>query len=237
MVHTAALPPTWSESSWIGSDNYPWGDEPPSPINHEYDNYRAQIPRRKIVSTGWLPNQPALIKQPLSTPVDQQAVCFFVTNYVLVPGPESMTARGHLDFLLPLLKSQPANSPLALTFTSVGLATLAVRQDSRALMPMASTSYIKALKHINFALQDPSTAMSDTTLATILLLTVFEQITSSGMEMTGWSNHIYGAVAIIKSRGKKGFRTKIGRDLFIAVRELMASCLNFFSISTNRSTC
>jgi hypothetical protein len=101
---------------------------------------------------------------------------------------------------------------------------MAVRPNSRALMPMASLSYIKALKDINFALKDPSTAMSDTTLATILLLTVFEQITSSGMELKGWSSHIQGAVAIIKSR-----------ELFIAVRELMVCsyplpCFNGLSL-------
>jgi hypothetical protein len=65
--------------------------------------------------------------------------------------------------------------------------------------------------------------MSDTTLAMILLLTVFEQITSSGMDMKGWSSHIYGAVAIIKARDKKSFRTPIGRELFFAVRELMVN--------------
>jgi hypothetical protein len=98
---------------------------------------------------------------------------------------------------------------------------MAVRPNYRELMPTASSIYIKALKQINVSLTDASVAMSDTTLATILLLTVFEQITSSGMDLIGWPSHIKGAVAIIKSRGKNGFKTKMGRELFISVRELM----------------
>ena len=219
--HSASLPQNYSESNWIEYDNFPWDDESPSVTNDGNQNHDVQSPRTQMVTRGWYQDRPSLIEQPLATPVDQQAICFFLTNYVLVPGPSSTTGRGHLDFLLPLLKSQPANSPLAMTFTSVGLATMAVRPNARELMPMASSSYIKALKQINVSLKDPSAVMSDITLATILLLTIFEQITSSGMDLTAWSSHIKGAVAIIKSRGKNGFKTKIGRELFIFVREIM----------------
>lgn len=226
LVHTTSPPLLWQETNWIEYNNYLWGEESFSPTTSNingYDNNQAQSPRSRMLLSQMFMDQPVLIKQPLSTPLDQQAVCFFFANYVLVPGTETLTSRGHLEFLVPLLKSQPANSPLALTFTSVGLATMAVRPNSRALMPLASSTYIKALKQINFALKDPRTAMSDTTLAMILLLTVFEQITSSGMDMKGWSSHIYGAVAIIKARDKKSFRTPIGRELFFAVRELMVN--------------
>jgi hypothetical protein len=220
LVHTTALPPTWSESTWVSYDNYPWDSDSTSPASKAHDEL-IQRPRRRLAEPNLFPGQPAVTKQSLSIPVDQQAVNFFLTNYVLVPGPESMTSQGHLEFLLPLLKSQPADSPLALTFTSVGLATMAIRPNSRSLLPMASSNYIKALKQINFALRDPRTAMSDTTLATILMLTVYEQITSSETELTGWSSHIFGAVAIIRARGKKSFQSKFGRQLFIAVREVM----------------
>lgn len=224
-VHTTAIPPSWQKSNWIEYGNYPWGDEIVSLPNKGsgYENLQAQSQENRMALSQMFLHRPALIQKPLSTPVDQQAVCFFLANYVLVPGAETLTSRGHLDFLLPLLKSQPAASPLALTFTSVGLATMAVRPQYRALMPMASSSYIKALKRINFALKDPNTAMDDTTLAAILLLAVFEQITSTGRDMKGWSSHVYGAVAIIKARDKKSFQTPMGRQLFVAVRELMVN--------------
>jgi hypothetical protein len=229
LVHPTALPPS---CSWIEYDNYHWGDESFSQANNGYGNYQSA---RSAGMAGLFLDQPARIKKPLSTPLDQQAVCFFVANYVLVPGPETMTARGYLDFLLPLLNIQPANSPLALTFTSIGLAAMAVRPNSRALMPMARLSYIKALKQINFALRDPSTAMSDTTLAAILLLTLFEQITSTGMELKGWRSHIHGAVAVIKNRGKKSLQTQVGREVFIVVRELMVSCSHAQRLTRNHS--
>ena len=206
-------------------DQSTWTDNSLRPPNHGNDNFQEERSGSRMASNGWFRDEPALVQQLLATPMDQQAVCFFVANYVLAPVSNSLTGRGHLDFLLPMLKTQPANSPLVMTFTSVGLATMAVQPNSKALMPMASSSYIKALKQINFALKDPNLALSDETLATIMLLVFFEQMTSTNKELSGWTSHTHGAVAIIKARGKKGFRSKIGRDLFIAVRQLMVSPL------------
>lgn len=39
--------------------------------------------------------------------------------------------------------------------------------------------------------------------------------------MAAWGSHIDGAVMLVKLRGKKQLRTRVGNALFVAVRNLM----------------
>jgi hypothetical protein len=110
------------------------------------------------------------ILQHLSTPIDQQAACFFLSNFVLVP--EEGTMRGYLDFLIPLLKRSEPDQSFMLAFAAVGFAALGTRQKS--LLPKADYFYVKALKQINIALQNPKKSTDDATLAAVVLLSVFE---------------------------------------------------------------
>lgn len=106
------------------------------------------------------------------TTIDQQAVCYFLANFVLVPG-HGIT-RGYLDFLIPLLTKSKQQQVLYVAFSSVALAALGTKPNSRTLLPKANILYVKALKQISITLQDPKLAMDDSTLAAVLLLSVFE---------------------------------------------------------------
>ena len=117
-------------------------------------------------------DQSPSILQHLSTPIDQQAACFFLSNYVLIP--EEGTMRGYLDFLLPLLKRPKPDPSFILAFSAVGLAALGNRPNSKSLLPKAESLYVRALKQINLALQNPTKSTDDSTLAAVLLLSVFE---------------------------------------------------------------
>ena len=112
----------------------------------------------------------------LSTPIDQQATCFFLSNFVLLPQQGAMTR--YLHFLIPLLKEADPCSPLDLTFSAVTLAAFGSRPNSRALLPRAEAHYVRALKRINQALKDPKTAVADSTLSSVILLSTFEVICS-----------------------------------------------------------
>ena len=136
-------------------------------------------PRSSISSitelSGPKPNEFGLdvpILQHLSTPIDQQAACFFLSNFVLIP--EEGTMRGYLDFLIPLLKKPKPDPSFILAFTAVGFAALGGRPNSKSLLPKADFFYVKALKQINVALQNPKKSTDDATLAAVLLLSVFE---------------------------------------------------------------
>lgn len=85
--------------------------------------------------------------------------------------------------------------------------------------------YTKALASTFKALKDPALMKRDDTLAAILLLGLFENITAKTLGMLAWSSHIEGAIQLVKSRGKEQLQSKIGLDLFIAVRTQMVSCV------------
>lgn len=108
----------------------------------------------------------------ISTPIDQQAACFFLANFVLLP--EQGTMRGYLDFLLPLLRKDKPDPCLSAAFSAVAIASLGTRPNSKALLPQADLCYVKALTKINSTLRDPRTASSDSALCAVLLLSFFE---------------------------------------------------------------
>jgi hypothetical protein len=157
----------------------------------------------------------------LHEPIEQQASCFFFQNFVHTP--RDSTSRGWFDFLVPLMKADTADSVLSSAFSAVAMASLANRPNTkgRGLMPQAIGLYAKALKKINLALQNPTQQKQDSTLASILLLGVFESVTSERSNVMAWGSHIDGAVQLVKMRGKKQCRTKTGHALFLTVRTQM----------------
>ena len=117
-------------------------------------------------------NQHTSFVHQLSIPIDQQATCFFLSNYVLVP--EEGILSGYLDFLVRLLKRPRLDPSFIAAFAAVAFAALGTRPNSKALAPKADYFYVKALKEINVALQDSTRSMDDATLAAIILLSIFE---------------------------------------------------------------
>lgn len=153
--------------------------------------------------------------------IEQQAPCYFMSNFVIIP--QSGQMRGSFDYVLPLIKAEPPTSALSLSFQAVALASLANRPNARGstLMYSATEQYAMALKAVNLALQNPVQQKTDQTLASILLLGFFETITQEKASITAWGSHVDGAVQIVKMRGKKQLRTKVGVALFQSVRGQM----------------
>ncbi|KAK2590112.1 hypothetical protein QQS21_012210, partial [Conoideocrella luteorostrata] len=80
--------------------------------------------------------------------------------------------------------------------------------------------YSKALAATMLALNDHTTAKSDATLASVLLLGLFENI-SGELPAGGWQWHIKGAIELVYARGHSQVSTTLGLDLFIAARTQM----------------
>ncbi len=137
--------------------------------------------------------------------------------------------RGYLDFVIPLLKKREPAKTLSAAFSAVAFAALGTRPNSKALLPKADLWYLKALKEINAALQNPETASDDATIASVMLMSSYEQLTPSRSKIAGWASHIDGAVAVIKSRPKDRWKDQVSKDLFIAVRAHM--------VTTSSTTC
>lgn len=149
------------------------------------------------------------------------ASCHFLSNYVLIPRQSLTPTRGWLEFVLPLLKQAPAVPHFKHAFAACAMASLNNRTGTgNHFESQALGHYTKALAATFAALKDPRMVRHDATLASILLLSLFESITSKSLGMFAWSSHIEGAIEL-KTRGPELLETKTGRDLFAAVRAQM----------------
>lgn len=164
------------------------------------------------------------IAPPPQFSIDELASCHFISNYVLIPRQGLATTRGFLEFVLPLLSPKTASQHFLYAFRACAMASLNNRVGTgNDFDKEALGYYTKALATTFTALKDPEMTRRDDTLAAILLLGLFENITAKNLGMLAWSSHIEGAIGLVKTRGPEQLKTKIGLDLFIAVRTQMVS--------------
>lgn len=148
--------------------------------------------------------------------VAERAKCHFVANFVL--NPPQATERGYFEFLLPILKDNPPQA-FKSALDACCLASLGNRVGTgRNFEKEALGKYTESLAEISTAIHDPILSKSDGVLAAVLLLGLFENITSRNVGMLAWGTHADGAIELIKGRGRQQFQTKQGRDLWVAVR-------------------
>lgn len=165
------------------------------------------------------------IKAPPQLSLEELASCHFVSNYVLIPRQGLATNRGFLEFVLPLLKTEQPSEHFIYAFKACSLASLNNRVGTGNDFDKAALGcYTKALASTFTALKDPVLTKRDDTLAAILLLGLFENIAAKTLGMLAWSSHIEGAIQLVKSRGRQQLESKVGLDMFIAVRTQMVGC-------------
>ncbi|KOS18148.1 Uncharacterized protein ESCO_002595 [Escovopsis weberi] len=194
----------------------------------------SSSPASQISSSSWsyspIPPRPPLpAKHPVPinslwrTPqlgVDDQAACFFISNYVLIP--QQGSTRGFLEYVVPILTEGHVSAPFKQAFDACALATLANHLSLAAdLEKRALQKYTQALSLVSRALRNPESRLQDSTLAAVLLLGLFENVTAQQPAMFAWGSHIEGAVQLVEGRGPEQFQTKIGIAMFIAVRTQM----------------
>ncbi|KAK6860996.1 hypothetical protein PG995_004632 [Apiospora arundinis] len=156
----------------------------------------------------------------LNVPVETQASCYFLSNFVLIPRQGS--TRGFMDFLVPMIKSEVSESHLQHAFNACSIALINNCSASRnRFTEKALEEYTQALMRTNAALRDPDQQKTDSTLAAVLLLGLFENIAAKQIGMLAWGSHIEGAIHLVKQRGRKQLKTQNGLMLFIAVRTQM----------------
>lgn len=113
--------------------------------------------------------------------IDMQAECFFVANFVKVP--EAGPNKGYLDFVVPLLNAPGASRCLPLAFSAVTLAAFGTHQHSPVFISKTRMLYLQALGEVNVALRDPTQALDDSVVASVLLLAKFE-VSNNLVQMT-----------------------------------------------------
>ncbi|KAK1251410.1 hypothetical protein MKX07_006889 [Trichoderma sp. CBMAI-0711] len=172
---------------------------------------------RKNQQTPWTGLYTLLQKPQMD--LDGQVTCHFLSNYVLIP--RFGNGRGFLEYVVPLLRAEEVAPHFKAAFDACAMASYANAQGDQLLVERALRTHSKALGAINVALNNPDTIKQDSTLAAILLLGLFENITTRNLGMLAWGPHIRAAIQLVRKRGRKQLRTKIGVALFIAVRTQM----------------
>lgn len=161
------------------------------------------------------------------TSLTEQASCYFISNYVLLPRQGS--TRGFLEYVVPLLKSGKVAECFQYAFEACAIASLGNGSGSGSgveFEKLGLNKYTQAISATYKAVRDPSMAKQDATLASVLLLGLYENITAKQLGMLAWGSHIEGAIQLVKARGRKQLRTKTGVALFIAARTQMVGVLS-----------
>lgn len=123
----------------------------------------------------------------LATPVEQQATCYLLADYVLVsdsPGGR----RGHYKFAYKILtRPERPSRALLSAFKAVSFVALASRPGASHLVIEAESHYSKALREVNKAIHDPKQVKHDDTLAAVLLLAFYEVSSAPSPLITPYS--------------------------------------------------
>lgn len=179
----------------------------------------------------------SMVGPALQGPLDDQVTCFFIANWVLQPRHEAKT-RGFMEYMMPLIEQKTPPKHFKAAFEACAFASLGNRAGpGQNFKEVALASYTKALAATHKALQDPVMSKQDNTLAAILLLGLYENISNHQMGMLAWGSHTEGAIQLVKARGKKQVKTRTGLGLFIAVRTQMVSRVDVLSGALKRQLC
>ena len=136
-------------------------------ISYELSQALSHRPRTGI--RDWLANV-TVVPLPLQVPAEDQASCFFFSNYV-----EPANAHNSMyEYLPAMYGSTHRDSALFFVITALGLAGLSNHKCAPQLMSEATLRYDAALHLVNEMLGDPVTAKADQTLVSILLLGLYE---------------------------------------------------------------
>ncbi|KAJ3499825.1 hypothetical protein NLG97_g3 [Lecanicillium saksenae] len=180
------------------------------------DNDEEYLARYLVAHTMHrLSNSPP-IDSTIKIPLSDAASCHFLSKWVLIP-PES-TNRGIFGFFLPLHKKAAQGSPFYLAFKACSLSSLTHRGLDPVIQRQAASYYVKALAATSSALSRPSVATSDATLATVMLLALYEIQSATSGGGYGWGSHVAGSMQLMNSRSWKKLNTDIGMGIFVAVR-------------------
>ena len=109
-------------------------------------------------------------------------------------------------------------SPLSIALNAPALASLAIDSRQPRIMTLAHSEYSRAVLRTNQALYDPKEYLTDDTLASVLLLGLFEIISfDEETVQASWNAHLSGALELVKLRGAEQLNTNVGLELYVAV--------------------
>jgi hypothetical protein len=150
---------------------------------------------------------------------------FFFSNLTIgVFGP----SRDYLAYLPSLFNKTNMDEHLLASVRAVGIAGFSNVVNSPSLMKEARKEYSTALHLVNAALRSPTEVRKDSTLLAVMTLSFFESVTGFNQRsLQAWAQHIHGAAALVKLRGREQLRSPESLRLFNQVTaSLLMSCVH-----------
>ncbi|KAH9867264.1 hypothetical protein IAQ61_007856 [Plenodomus lingam] len=164
---------------------------------------------------SWSPYRyptPKSMRRELVPPMEQQALGFFIANYVAQPG---LIPRGQFEWVTELLCRDDVDDAFRESVNAVSLAGYANTCKSPAIMQKAQAAYVSALRSTNASLRDPTLAVKDSVLVSVIMLGMYENmIFHDKRSIEAWAKHVHGACTLINLRGPMQFKSSIARRIF-----------------------
>ncbi|RDK43167.1 C6 finger domain protein [Aspergillus phoenicis ATCC 13157] len=168
--------------------------------------------------------QQPLVLQPSYQPTKNEAISYFLRQNAWI-GSFWSKIEANPDILR--RASATSHNALMTSLASVGIAMISRIRKSEPMKIAAEKEYGNALQLLTTAVADQQQAKNNATLAAVLMLAIFEVITSRGSRfITNWTNHITGAAALLELRGVEQLQDPDGLQLFLQLRyQIIISCL------------
>lgn len=109
----------------------------------------------------------------LGVPYEQQAVAWFLDNFVLDTS-DTRYSKGFLAGLLPLIGTAKSDSLLFDTIDAVALRFLATSAVNSSIAMRAAHSYLRALNHLQMMLDHEVHCVSTETMISVYLMGLYE---------------------------------------------------------------
>ncbi|KAK2612091.1 hypothetical protein QQS21_001820 [Conoideocrella luteorostrata] len=157
---------------------------------------------------------------PLRHNLQDVSIAYFVTSYIYATPYQGYVPAFRLHDL-------GTGDACSTAIHATALAALSRRVRSADHLKGSRQMYAMALSQVNDLLSKPESAILDRTLATVLVLGLFEAIVFEGdTAPTSWTAHTYGAMQLLRLRGPQQFKSPISRKMFFhASNNIKTSCI------------
>ena len=166
------------------------------------------------------PNATRATVQSLDLSLCYQAKEIFYQNYV-VGG-----TKGYA-FMRQYYSPAAKDEHLIKSIDAVSLAYLNYQKHSESAQAEARLQYVDALKFTGKALQSPELATKESTMLSMMLLDLYEKITTREPQYDGaWAAHIKGALSLVQLRGDEQYRNPDGLRMLVRLStNILISCV------------
>ena len=172
-----------------------WKNEPPS-----LDDELTSLAPVQEKDLGFSVETP-VPKFSMFPTIEERALSFFSNN--------SSTWLRNFDVTDDLCTQTSTGEHLLASMSAVGLASFSHSVHAPELMVRARREYVSALRLTNSALRSPTEVKKDSTLFSVMILSIFERVTgNTERSLAAWAEHVNGAAALVKLRGKDQFKTQ-----------------------------